>query len=114
MVSEAPSDTNVTTNEDLRLVCCIRGSPTPLIDWYHNDSLVTLNERTTIEPLFQEDMNSTACSAITVSNTGFPDSGQYTCTGVNAVGNISSLPALVLIQGMYRSICIDTMSFAHG
>ena len=109
MVTEAPSDRNVTTTEDLRLVCCIRGSPAPLIDWYHNESLVTLNEQTTIEPhaLFQEDMNFTVCSIITVANTGLPDSGQYTCTGVNAVGNVSSLPALVLIQGTYRRTCVQ-------
>ena len=95
VVSVAPRDANVTTTEELHLQCCVRGIPLPFIVWYHNDSLLTENERTVISYNVQQFLN---CSDINVSNATLNDSGDYSCEGINIAGNISAPPVLVLVQ----------------
>ena len=95
----ALSDANVTTTEELHLQCCIRGIPVPFIVWYHNDSLLSENERTVISYDYDDVQQFVNCSDIIVSNTTLSDSGDYSCEGINIAGNISAPPVLVLVQG---------------
>ena len=95
----ALSDANVTTTEELYLECCIRGIPLPFIVWYHNDSLLSENERTVISHGYNDVQEFVNCSVINVSNATLNDSGDYSCEGINIAGNISAPPVLVLVQG---------------
>ena len=97
VIRSPPDDTNVTRTENLNLTCIIRGFPAPSITWYFNGSPTNLNEQINITEEYS-DISST--SVITVVNTTFANSGEYSCIGINDAGNISSFPpALVLIQG---------------
>lgn len=92
VITVPPYDMNVTTTEDLDLTCLISGFPIPLIEWYHNGSVISPDERITI-------LHNSSVTILTVINTSLADSGDYRCSGINDVGSVFSPPALVLIQG---------------
>ena len=97
VIHSPPDDINVTRTESLIITCIIRGFPAPSIEWYFNGSLTNLNEQISIA---EEYSDTSSTSVITVVNTTLTDSGEYSCTGTNNAGNVSSFPsALVLIQG---------------
>ena len=93
-------DVNATRTEQINLTCCIKGFPIPVIEWYHNNSLVTPNEENLTESLFIPDQTLTTCSILVDFSADLSDSGQYTCKGSNIAGNMTSMPpAFVLVQG---------------
>ena len=103
VIYSSPNDTIVTRTESLHLVCIFRGFPSPSIEWYFNGSLLSQDERINIT---EEYSDLTSTSTISIMNTTFADSGEYSCVGINDAGNISSIPpALILIQGKGVNPC---------
>ena len=103
-----PVEMNVTRTEGFNLTCCISGFPIPSIEWYHNDSLVAPTEEgNLIVTHFLPDQRLAFCSILVYFSAEFPDSGWYSCKGVNLAGNVTSTPpALVLVQGNTLNILI--------
>ena len=93
--TDAPTDENVTRTEELVLNCSANGFPRPQIVWLHNETEFEDNDTIT-ETLYEFDITST----LTITETSFNDSGNYTCIARTAVfDDVTSRVALVLIQG---------------
>ena len=96
----SPMDVNVTSTEDLRLMCCASGFPVPSIVWYHNDSIVSPSDGNIVDSYFLPDQKLTICSVFVDFRTDLSDGGQYLCEVINIAGNVTSIPpTLVLVQG---------------
>ena len=99
VISQPPVDANITRTEELVLVCTADGFPLPSIVWTHNGTQVDADasDNTTITEVVSTVQRT---STLTVTSTSFSDSGEYVCVAISAAfPNISSDPALVLIQG---------------
>ena len=95
-------DRNVTSTENLMLVCSANGFPRPEIVWLHNDSVVENDTRITIT---DSPSGVDITSILMVMYTTFNDSGNYSCVARSSVFNdVMSREALVLIQGKPHSI----------
>ena len=80
-------------------VCVIAGYPIPQIQWFHDDELITADERTRVEnfPNGAQQMK-LAVSTLTITGINETDSGSYRCTGVNSLGNASSVVELEVAE----------------
>jgi len=99
VISVPPEDENVTSTEDLVLVCTATGFPVPGIIWIHNGTVVDAAESAqtsiTVVPMERQLM-----STLTVTNTIFNNSGDYVCNATSSEFDpVTSGPVLVLIQG---------------
>ena len=71
-----------------------------MVEWYHNNSLVTPNEENDITESHFPDQTYTTCSILVDFSADLSGSGQYTCKGSNIAGNVTSMPpSFVLVQG---------------
>lgn len=91
--------TNMSVDSDTEeFVCVIAGYPIPEIQWYRNDELITPDERTTVDSLVDAQQMKLALSTLTITGINESDSGSYRCTGVNFLGNASSVIDLVVAR----------------
>ena len=75
----------------------VDGFPLPSIVWTHNDTEIPSDDPRITETV---SIDVQRMSTLSVTNTSFNDSGEYVCIAVSATfDNVSSDPALVLIQG---------------
>ena len=95
---QEPLSTNVTSTENFTLICEASGFPIPNITWQHNGSLVTSDDRTTLE--FENGDRSTV-GTLSIFGAMTNDSGEYECrvSSLSLFSDILSAPALVLVQG---------------
>ena len=99
MISVPPEDENVTSTEDLVLVCTATGFPVPDIVWIHNGTVVDAAESDQTS-ITEVSMERQLMSTLTVTNTIFNNSGDYVCNATSSEFDpVISDPVLVLIQG---------------
>ena len=103
IVLEDPISVNVTSNEQLTLMCNATGFPLPSIQWYQNGTLVTEDDRISISNLTD---SRSVLSTLTVSVAMTNDSGDYQCNATNSAGNIVSDTVTVLVQGVCMCVCV--------
>ena len=97
VLTEKPLDTNAIRTENLTLICSADGFPRLGIVWLHNRSMVVTSSRITITNSHSR-FNLT--STLTVMNTSFSDSGNYSCVATSPpFDDVWSREALVIIQG---------------
>ena len=98
-ISVPPVEENVTTTEDLVLICSATGFPVPDITWRHNQTGLDVMNRDDInvtEVVSDRDLMSTLC----VTNTSVNASGLYACDASSSnFAPAMSDAVLVLIQG---------------
>ena len=91
IITQPPMDTNVTRTEELQLTCTAEGFPLPSIIWTHNGTDIDAEDMS---------MGIELTSTLTVTNTSFSDSGDYTCRAESSeFPAVTSDTVLVLIQG---------------
>ncbi|TSL47575.1 Hemicentin-1 [Bagarius yarrelli] len=77
--SEMPSETSVLLNDSIQLVCRVKGTPTPTIQWLKDGKELS---RTGLSNLRISPDGST----LTVTATQTTDGGKYTCVATNKAG----------------------------
>ena len=103
VIIQQPVDRNVTRTEALELVCVVDGFPLPSTMWTHNDTEIPSDDPRITDEV---SMDVQRMSTLSVTNTSSSDSGEYVCIAVSPTfDNISSDPALVLIQGQLFFLC---------
>ena len=73
---------SVVVGEDLVVSCTAEGRPTPGILWKKNNTVLNSSQNENILI-----MSSNGRSELTITNVTNSDSGEYSCTAVNQVGN---------------------------
>ena len=96
----------MTRTESLVLVCIADGFPVPNITWTHNGTIIDPETSDSIIiTIISMDVQRT--SRLTVTNTTFNNSGDYGCIVTSVpFTNVSSDPALVLIQGQLSHVSL--------
>ena len=106
VISVPPEDKNVTSTEDLVLVCTATGFPVPDIIWIHNGSVVDAAGSDQIN-ITEESMERQLMSNLTVTNTTFNNSGDYVCNANSSEFDpVASGPVLVLVQGQLLKLIL--------
>ena len=104
VIIQQPVDENITRTEALELVCVVDGFPLPSIVWTHNDTEIPSDDPRITDEVFMDIQRN---STLSVTNTSSNDSGVYVCIAVSPTfDNVSSDPALVLIQGQLSCIIV--------
>jgi hypothetical protein len=95
-------ETEVLENLSLFLVCLISGTPSPRISWYKNSQ--QLHENDTIKFLNENRF-------LSISETFSWDSGNYSCKGVNEVGETSiDFKVTILVPPKFIDVSIAPLS----
>ena len=100
IITLPPMDENVTRTEELQLTCTAEGFPHPSINWTHNGTDIDAAVSSDIAITEDTSMGIELTSTLTVTNTSFNDSGNYTCRAESSeFPAVTSDTVLVLIQG---------------
>ena len=100
IITLPPVDANVTRTEELQLTCAAEGFPLPSITWTHNGTDIDAAVSSDITITEVTSMGIKLTSTLTVTNTSFSDSGDYTCRVESSeFPAVTSDTVLVLIQG---------------
>ena len=101
LVTGHPQDMNVTISEDtIILTCTATGFPSPIITWFHNDTIDTIGSYVTIA-INDYTTTSTFMKMSPMAN----DSGRYFCrASIDGYDDANSDVVTVLVQGDYQLI----------
>uniref|UniRef100_A0A671L599 Myosin-binding protein H n=1 Tax=Sinocyclocheilus anshuiensis TaxID=1608454 RepID=A0A671L599_9TELE len=101
--SEAPkftaplSDRAATVGYTTKLLCAVRGSPKPKIEWFKNQMLIG------DDPRYRQNNNQGVCSLEIRKPSSF-DGGIYTCRAKNALGE-ATVACKLEVKRKYRIVC---------
>ena len=88
---DPPSSSTVTVNvgSPLTLSCTSRNSPPDTFTW-RKDNGPTVLQSTSITPVYYNKTSAVFCANYSVDSVTASDSGTYTCTVTNPIGNSSA------------------------
>ena len=91
------SKTQLSKGEDLQLKCDINGIPAPSISWKQDESILNKTQFNITEKL--DESKNTTISILVLKEVDDTREGNYTCVGLNTVGNVSSTTMLNVNKG---------------
>ena len=99
------SDRDIVSGENLVVSCTARGRPQPVILWKRNGTLLTVDKNIRFLRL------SDGRSELQITNFIESDSGPYTCTANNTLGNSLASFQVNLIGKLVLRVCALSCSF---